>query len=100
MNHEEIEFPLPEWATGRASKCTDIGAQLRTKDGRRCGNAVTVDFPIEHRGLILAHVLTDAGSTMLLTESEMDQLFFSPEWTMDIASAPGTIVQLHREAAQ
>lgn len=99
MSADQIDFPLPEWAIARTSLLTTIGAQLRTKDGRRCGNAVTVEFPIESHGLILAKVITDAGSEMLLTENELGELFYQPEYVMDISTAPGMIVKVHKGGA-
>lgn len=99
MNTEQMDFPLPEWAVSRTSHSTTIGAQLRTKDGRACGNAVTVEFPIESRGLILAKVITDAGTEMLLTENELDELFYQPEYVMDVFKAPGMIVKTYKGGA-
>lgn len=94
MTTEKVNFLLPEWAVATTVHSTTIGAQLRTKDGRRCGNAVTVDFPVEHRGLILAKVLTDAGTAMLLTENELDELFYKPEFVMDVSTSPGMLASV------
>lgn len=99
MNTEPIDFPMPEWAVARTSHSTTIGAQLRTKDGRKCGNAVTVEFPVESLGLILAKVITDAGTEMLLTENELGELFYQPEFVMDVSTAPGMIVKTAKGGA-
>lgn len=100
MNTDQVDFPIPEWAIGRTSLPTIIGAQLRTKDGRKCGNAVTVDFPVLVHGLILAKVVTDAGTEMLLTENEIGELFYPPEFVMDVSTAPGMIVKASKGGAE
>ena len=83
------DFPMPDWAIGLATKATEIGAQLCTRDGRRIGNAVTMDWPVPAHGLQVAKVLTDTGNELLLTEGELAELFYEPCWLMDISAAPG-----------
>ena len=40
MTQEEMmEGPVPEWAIDRAKGKLVLGAQLPTRDGRKCGNA-------------------------------------------------------------
>ncbi|MEW6166034.1 MAG: hypothetical protein AB1642_13330 [Pseudomonadota bacterium] len=86
MNHDD--YPLPHWATGKTTDPMEIGAQLRTKDGRKCGNATTIGRA-EKFGLALAIVVTDAGSTMMLTREELNVLFHEPEYLMDPSTCPG-----------
>lgn len=86
---------LPPWAIGRTNDPTHLGAQLRTRDGRRLGNAVTVAVPRDAHGLTVSEVLTDAGTTVLMTRTELESAFYPPEWFMDIARAPGMV---HRKA--
>lgn len=81
--------PWPLWATGRAQGYTDIGAQLCTRDGRKIGNAVVVEWPIEQHGLSVAKIVTDAGTTMLFTEGELAAFFHCPVFLMDAAQSPG-----------
>jgi len=71
----------------------EIGSQLSTKDGRKCGNAVIVErvksmlTPI-WSGWI---VVTDAGNGMTLTEPELNELFHPPAQKMDPQTAPGYV---------
>ena len=80
--------PLPDWAIGTVSELAP-GAQLCTRDGRRVGNAV-ISGP---KVLVHEHefwpVLTDAGTTLRLTDAEVAELFWPPRWLMDPATAPG-----------
>ena len=70
----------------------EIGSQLCTKDGRKCGNAVIVEPVI----LVLKRsaawiVVTDAGNEMTLTEPELQELFHFPTRKMDLRTAPGYV---------
>jgi hypothetical protein len=86
---------LPEWATGRTTTFMTVGAQLRTRDGRRCGNAVVVDVAkrgfneLTQSAIVLAAVATDIGTRMHLDETELIELFYEPEWTMDVTTHHG-----------
>ena len=91
----EIEQPeehyfMPEWATGRATSSTELGAQLCTRDGRRCGNAVVME---SHKVIDKPFVIvcTDAGNLMTLSPSEVDELFHPARWLMDPNTTPGAI---------
>jgi hypothetical protein len=71
----------------------EIGSQLLTKDGRKCGNAVIVErvksmLTPRWSGWI---VVTDAGNEMNLTEPELDELFYPPKWKMNPQTAPGYV---------
>jgi len=56
------------------------GSQLLTRDGRKTGNA-HISGPVEERhGLKVWPILTDFGNEMCLTEKEIDELFYPPEW--------------------
>lgn len=84
---------LPEWAAERCYSNYVRGAQLCTRDGRRCGNAHIIDIrtypypdspedaPKEHTYYLL---LTDAGNRMELTREELDSLFFPPEYRVHV----------------
>jgi len=87
--------PMPDWATGEAASPMQVGAQLRTRDGRRIGNAVTVGTRDIH-GKTFAAVVTDAGTWLNLTELELDQLFHPPQWLMRIDDHPGLKRQGYR----
>jgi hypothetical protein len=82
------DFPLPEWAARRSGgNHMEIGAQLATRDGRRCGNAY-VDRLEKHRRLgQVAVVITDMGTTMRLTQRELEELFHPPAYVMRIDEA-------------
>lgn len=76
---------LPEWATGRTNEWTEVGAQLRTRDGRRCGNAI-VEAQLDQPA---CRVVTDIGTTMILNEAEIQELFHQPEFKLDVLRHPG-----------
>jgi len=83
-------LPHPAWATGIASQWMELGAQLCTKDGRRMGNAVVMSVEVRD-GRYFACILTDAGNELKLTETELAELFYHPEWKMNPATAPGCV---------
>jgi len=87
---DELDLALmPHWAVGSTTSIC-VGAQLLTKDGRHTGNAV-----VTGRGLTLSSgvrtwaVLTDAGNSLVLCDEEIKQLFYDPQWVMNVASCPG-----------
>jgi len=83
---DDFNLYLPDWATGTTTSWC-VGAQLRTKDGRRLGNAVIASY---HLGELSPwEVVTDAGTTLRLDEAELDELFWPPSWVMDAATSPG-----------
>lgn len=80
LNHT----PLPSWATGHAKSYTDAGAQLCTKDGTKTGNAILLEMSdSDATGSVAFKVVTDAGNSMHLTETEIKELFQEPRFTMD-----------------
>lgn len=76
------DYPIPDWAIGRCNGAYVLGAQLPTRDGRRCGNAHIIDIePASWDKTVLVHIaLTDAGNTMKLTLNELEELFYPPMW--------------------
>lgn len=76
------DYPIPDWAIGSCNGAYVIGAQLPTRDGRRCGNAhiIGVEQARWDKTVHVYTVLTDAGTRMQLTTSEVDELFHSPKW--------------------
>lgn len=81
-------MPPPEWAQGVAEGL-EVGAQLPTKDGRRCGNAHIVHesigvHPGGHATLHQFRVLTDAGTELTLTPDEIEELFHPPTYVSDV----------------
>lgn len=94
METEHTE-PMPGWATGAAASPMQVGAQLRTRDGRRIGNAVTVGAR-ELFGRTVAVIVTDAGSWANATEQELAELFHPPRWLMRIDDHPGLRFQGYR----
>jgi hypothetical protein len=83
---DDFNLYLPDWATGTTTSWC-VGAQLRTKDGRRLGNAVIASYRLGE--LSPWEVVTDAGTTLRLDEAELDELFWPPSWVMDVATSPG-----------
>lgn len=78
---------LPHWATDFAYGEVQIGAQLPTRDGRRAGNAHVIDKgEIDCLGTTLHFwvVLTDAGNAMELTDGEIAEMFYPPEYVSDV----------------
>jgi hypothetical protein len=93
---DELEIALmPHWAIGSTTSIC-VGAQLLTKDGRHTGNAVVTGRK-HHTGLKNTTyggvrswtVLTDAGNSLVLSDEEIKQLFYAPQWVMDVDSCPG-----------
>lgn len=82
------DFPLPDWASSRSTgEYMEVGAQLATRDGRRCGNAY-VDAIAPHPSLgTLAVVVTDVGSSFRMTWGELKEAFFPPAYIMRVAEA-------------
>jgi len=75
-------YPIPDWAMTSCNGGYVLGAQLPTRDGRRCGNAHIIHIePARWDETVLIHtVLTDAGNTMKLTLNELGELFYPPMW--------------------
>ena len=84
------DYPIPDWAIGKCNGAYVLGAQLPTRDGRRCGNAhiIHIEPASWDKSVLLHTVLTDAGTTMKLTRNELEGLFHSPEW---VSSVEGVI---------
>lgn len=78
---------LPPWAIGPAHGQLVVGAQLPTRDGRRCGNAHIIEVVDGYLGMnrLVYTVLTDAGSRMRLTASEADELFHPPRYVCELS---------------
>lgn len=70
--------PLPEWAEWSTDKF-EVGAQLRTRDGRRVGNGCIIGTEKD-----VFCVLTDMGSRIKLTMSELEELFYTPCYIMNV----------------
>ena len=84
---EDLGELLPDWAACQAFGQWVPNAQLCTRDGRKVGNAVLIQwheksYPSQGVTLRLAQVTTDAGNTLNLTLSELDHLFYPPRWVM------------------
>jgi len=69
---------LPEWATGHnTNKELKKGTQLQTRDGRQRGNArITEIITLNGYNGEAYKAITDAGSTMTLSEAEVHSLFY------------------------
>jgi len=91
MSIEELEAALgdmlPPWAIGLAHGQLVVGAQLPTRDGRRCGNAHIIEVEDGYLGMnmLVYTVLTDAGGRMRLTASEADELFHPPRYVCELS---------------
>lgn len=86
LTGEEIEeWPMPDWAKAKANEdYTFPNASLPTRDGRATGNAVVIGLSERQweNSDLTYKIVTDAGNILRLTESEMKQLFYPPEWVM------------------
>jgi hypothetical protein len=80
---DDIEL-LPEWASQAITDGSyrHIRAALPTRDGRRTGNATVAGFIHKH-GHDLIVVITDAGNILRLTDNEIRELFYPPQWVME-----------------
>lgn len=77
------DYPLPHWAIGHSTgSFMVVGTQLATRDGRRCGNAYVDEIQNEK-----AVVYTDIGTRIVLLESELHELFYPPNYIMDVNEA-------------
>lgn len=85
----EDDLPLPEWAVGRAladdRAYLQHHAQLCTRDGRKCGNAVVTEVKLVFAQLATAAgyritILTDMGREIVLNRDELMQLFYPPRF--------------------
>ena len=71
-------LPLPGWAIRFAKEGEwEVGAQLRTKDGRRTGNSFI--FRKSVRGF---HTVTDAGNCVIYQAAELEEGFYYPLWIL------------------
>lgn len=84
---------MPHWAIGEAHGVLQVGAQLCTRDGRKTGNGVIVSAQEGvWRGVrdTIYKVLTDTGNTLTLCTGDLLELFYPPEYLMDVDTAPGS----------
>ena len=91
MSDPETE-ELPEWAIGFAQGQVQLGAQLRTKDGRIVGNVHIVRIGKEHYGTVY-ECLTDAGNTMHLMASALIHWFHPPKYICDVGRVVSTFTR-------
>ena len=86
---EQSFGPIPDWAVDRNWDYSLVpGAQLCTKDGRRCGNAHIVKVAKakpEGPTRDLFACLTDAGSQFTMSEPEILEAFTIGDWISDPA---------------
>jgi hypothetical protein len=89
MKESDIEAMMvaciPEWAIKRSDGTLEMGSQLPTRDGRRCGNAHIIDILRKTAPQFedAFTVLTDAGTRMVCTAAEIEELFHPPQWVAD-----------------
>lgn len=101
MSIEELEAALndmlPPWAIGLAHGELAIGAQLPTRDGRRCGNAHIIEAVEGYLGMnkLIYIVLTDAGTRMRLSADEIGEFFHPPRY---ISSVMDVLNKFDRES--
>jgi hypothetical protein len=82
--------PWPYWATGLADpqqNYMQIGAQLATRDGRRCTNAVVADVDEFKSPYLLIKIITDVGNIFDLTLDEVEDRYYPPAYIMDLAKS-------------
>lgn len=76
-----IDASLPDWASAPAEGNFFPSAQLCTRDGRVTGNAVLMWWTIVS-GMPSAVVSTDAGNVIILTQAELEDMFYAPKFLM------------------
>lgn len=79
LSQFELEMgPLPDWAEDHNIAQEPVQyAQLCTRDGKRCGNAIIslVTVPPSADCEVYYHVITDMGNEMRLTLRELNEMF-------------------------
>ncbi len=81
-------FPLPHWAIKESNGTyMEIGAQLCTKDGRYIGNAFVNKISKHLKLGLLAHIITDAGTSVTMSEKELQSRFYPPKFIMNTKKA-------------
>lgn len=79
---------LPDWAERESDgNYMEAGAQLATRDGRRCGNAYVDRVEAHDRLGQVAVVVTDMGSTFRMTARELEGAFHPPAYVMKLDEA-------------
>ena len=94
--YEEFpDHPLPHWASELAHGVyMKVGAQLRTRDGRVCGNAFVDDIYFNQTlKENVAVCYTDAGSRLTAVLSELKELFYPPVFIMKIDDARAKFIR-------
>jgi len=76
----------------------EVGAQLCTRNGRKVGNAVVISITTQN-GLATAECITDSGNSLILTITELEELFHEPRFLMDISSHIGVDKFYHNNIA-
>ena len=89
------DHPLPEWAERvTRGEYMVVGAQLRTRDGRRLGNAFVNEIYLhEQLKENVAVCYTDAGSRFTFTLSELEDEFYPPVFIMKIENARAKFIR-------
>lgn len=77
----DIAVSLLDWASAPAEGNFFPSAQLCTRDGRVTGNAVLMWWTIVS-GMPAAVVATDAGNVIIVTQAELEDMFYAPEFLM------------------
>lgn len=79
---------LPDWAERKSDgNYMEAGAQLATRDGRRCGNAYVDRVEAHDRLGHVAVVITDMGNTFHMTVRELEGAFHPPVYVMKLEDA-------------
>lgn len=79
---------LPSWTEKESSgDYMEVGAQLCTRDGRKCGNAFVNGIICHDKLGDIAEVVTDAGSVFNCTPRELAELFYPPKFILIINDA-------------
>jgi hypothetical protein len=85
----DLDGFLPFWAIGK-TKTPCVGAQLCTRNGRRCGNAVITALVSSksRSGQNLWELTTDAGNVIRVNDDELAELFYEPKWVVSVRDSP------------
>jgi hypothetical protein len=80
---QEWDDMLPQWAIRKAMPgILEVGCHLPTRDGRVMGNAHIVEITagLMGRGRPYYTVVTDAGTTVVMNSTEINDTFWPPRY--------------------
>lgn len=84
---------LPDWATAyKPDGEIEVGRQLCTRDGRRCGNAFVLREGTGIPAMVFIptwEIITDAGNKLVCTKDEINEIWYVGEYISRLNTIPG-----------